>query len=281
MASYALNAQKKLIFAKNAPEKGRYYCIECSCEMRLRKGLSRQRHFYHLQERKNCRQSGKSLRHQHIQASLCAEIPELKMERPFAEIQRIADLAWESRRIVFEIQCSKISEKEVLQRNLDYQKIGYHCIWIFDEHRFNRKRLSAAEKGLERFAHYYAKIPPGFTKARIYDQFEIFTKGFRKFRSKALFLDFSVAPQELNKAPSNNPRFKTLAKQRKQWKFLFKGDLLERLYFTNKNAAFHEFIQKSLQREKKFQAIARIRRLKRALLTPLIFFKRLYEEFFT
>lgn len=280
MVLYALTTDKSLVFAKNATTKEPYYCIECASQMRLRRCISRQEHFYHVRERKNCRHRGKGLRHQHIQAYLLRENPKLQLEKAFPSIKRIADLAWQEKLIVFEIQCSPISLDELSKRNLDYKSLGYDCVWILDEARFNQNRLQAAEKGLESHSHYYAKIEDNFGKVHIYDQFEIFFKGFRRARSRPLFVDLSK-PFENKRSPHIQQKAASmLANKRKLWKLSFRGDLMEKLSSQKKNSPLADFVKQQLLREKRLKRSSLIRKIKERLHGFFYFFKRLSEEFF-
>ncbi|MBA3285957.1 MAG: hypothetical protein H0U27_12990, partial [Nitrosopumilus sp.] len=127
MQLYAFDIESKLISAKNALRQIDYFCPECKGYLRLRGGLHRQDHFYHSDFTPTCRQSVKSAEHLHTQLYILSQLPEKKcfMERRFPEINRIADICWESKKIIFEIQCSPISVEEIQERNRDYQSAGF------------------------------------------------------------------------------------------------------------------------------------------------------------
>jgi len=81
-----------------------------------------------------------------------------KREVRFGSINRTADILIESKRLIFEIQCSAISRKEVMMRNADYEQRGYRTIWILHTKQFGRKNASPAEKYLEDREHYYSNF---------------------------------------------------------------------------------------------------------------------------
>lgn len=181
MQLYALNDQKQLVSARAAIKKKDYYCFECFSVVRLRGGIHRQNHFYHLDSNRSCELSGKSMEHIQTQCFIQSLLPsgESILECKFNEISRIADLAWVKQRIVFEIQCSPISAEEVVKRNLDYGKVGYRVVWILHDLQFNRWRMSAAEMALAKVNHYFTNIDEE-GNGMIYDQYDWIDGGLRK-----------------------------------------------------------------------------------------------------
>jgi competence protein CoiA len=156
MQLYALE-ESHPIFAKDAEKGKSYTCPECTSFVRVRGGPSRQTHFYHLKAPPHCRQHQKSLEHLHMQLRLLEALKGdgAQMEAPFPKIGRIADVAWASKKIVFEVQCSPISLEEVRGRIADYQRQGYSVIWILHDKQFNKPSLSAAEHHLRKTPCYY------------------------------------------------------------------------------------------------------------------------------
>ncbi len=145
------------------------------------------------------------------------------MERPFPAIGRIADLCWEPKQIVFEIQCSPISQEEAEHRNRDYRSQGYEVVWILHDKRFNRKRLSAAEWHLRTSTCYFTNLSPQ-GEGIIYDQFDICHQAVRSIKGPRLpvYLD---QPQILN-----HGQYPSVFKEKfAHWKLNFTGDLLDRL----------------------------------------------------
>lgn len=147
----------------------------------MRSGQQRHVHFYHLAHSSSCRLSGKSLIHLQIQLFLQKLIPkeEVQIEYRFSEIGRIADVAWLSKKIVFEVQCSPITAVEVQERVRDYESIGFQVVWILHEKRFNQWRMTAAEQYLQNKIFYYTNMDAQ-GRGVIYDQFNVIEKGIRK-----------------------------------------------------------------------------------------------------
>jgi len=147
----------KTLFAHEAEKETDYICPECFARVRLRRGVFRQPHFFHLSTPQPCRQKGKSLLHITVQADIARLLPkeEALIELRFPSIGRIADVVWPKKRLIFEVQCSPISEKEVRERNRDYQSEGYDVVWLLSSQVFNKKYLSAAEAFLISSPHYY------------------------------------------------------------------------------------------------------------------------------
>lgn len=55
------------------------------------------------------------------------------LEKYFPAKKRRADVVWEDEKMVFEIQYSPISVRELLERNIDYYEMGYSVCWILHE----------------------------------------------------------------------------------------------------------------------------------------------------
>ncbi len=135
-----------------------YKCLECGETVRVRGGKQRIRHFYHRRRSRRCRESGKSLTHLRIQQRLLELIPTSQLEHPFSSINRIADVYWPKKNIIYEVQCSPITAEEVAARNADYNRLGLTVVWILHDRRFNRRHLTAAEHFLHDKPHYFTNI---------------------------------------------------------------------------------------------------------------------------
>jgi hypothetical protein len=135
-----------------------YTCPDCAGDLRLRGGRFRRRHFYHSS--KNCTRQGKSETHLEIQRHLHRLLPEgeATIEREFPQINRIADVYWHTRKIVFEIQCSAISGSEIAERNADYARLGFEVVWILHLARFPLRGKSQAQQQLAPRLHYYTNM---------------------------------------------------------------------------------------------------------------------------
>lgn len=192
MQLYALDPHGNSILATDASRHTDYQCLECGSPVRLRKGDVRHPHFYHTSEERECRQNGKSLRHLGVQLYLLALFSkeECSLEVRFQEINRIADVVWYPKKLIFEVQCSPITALEVSERNRDYAKLGYQVIWLFHDARFNKKRVTAAEAFVQKDPHYFTNIDR-HGNGVIYDQFEIIQHGIRKFRMSPLAVDLT------------------------------------------------------------------------------------------
>lgn len=196
--------EKSLIFAAEAQKSADYRCPECLNIVRLRGGPYRQAHFYHLRNHPSCRQHSKSLAHLGLQIHVKSLIPEAILERRFEEIGRIADVAWEEKKLIFEIQCSPISLEEVQGRNRDYASIGYSVVWILHAGRYNRHLITPAEFFLRQGICFFAE------KTKIYDQYEVL-RGFRRVhRGPQIGVDITEPKRlTINELGDNNknPRF--------------------------------------------------------------------------
>lgn len=220
MQLIARSENATLVAAGRAARDGAYSCLECGAPVRLRGGPHRQLHFYHVRGRRRCRQSGKSTTHLAVQHCLLSLLPygEGRLEVPFQEIGRVADLYWEREGIVFEVQCSPISAEEVERRTLDYRQLGLQVVWILHAGRYNRRRLSAAEEWLADHPHYFTTIDPE-GKGLFFDQWAQIEEGIRTYRLPPFSIDLS--------RPKRDPRMGEGWPRRGS--LYFSGDLVDRL----------------------------------------------------
>lgn len=226
MQLFALDSDGQWVNARQARKQQNYFCLECSQIIRLREGPHRRAHFYHLDPTPFCRQHQKGIIHLQIQAYFQTLLPQgdCRLEHRFPEINRIADAAWLSQKILFEIQYSAISAEEVLSRNLDYRSCGWTVVWILHDQRFNKTRLSAAEIALRTSPHYFTNIDQ-MGRGLIYDQFDRCEGGLRKERQPPLPIDptaFLMLPSQL----SEEWPLSLLKERAQHWQVSFEGDLL-------------------------------------------------------
>ncbi len=188
MALYALD-EDDLISASDATPGKIYWCADCFGPVKKRQKRSHLAHFYHLKTSPSCRLYSKSEDHLVAQVELQKRFPkgEIQIEKPFAQISRIADACLEKEKIIFEIQCSPMSEKEAEMRFSDYGSLGYDVVFLLDDKRYNRRFLRPEEKYLRQRGAYFLSI----RRSLVYDQFEIFSDGRRVKRGKMFPLDLS------------------------------------------------------------------------------------------
>lgn len=230
MQIYALDKDERAIHAESAQRQCDYLCMECGSVVRLRKGKYKKTHFFHFEPNRTCRLNQKGIIHIHIQNVLIQSLPEgdCALEYRMPAINRIADVVWHSKKIVYEIQFSPITQEEVLQRNADYQMLGWTVVWILHERRFNRFRITAAEACL-RFAPFYYSDMNEEGEGMIYDQFDLADKGLRYKKMAPLPVDLS------------QPHFEPDA-------LYFNGDLTY-LHLLDEN---HPYLQEAEKKEKEF-----------------------------
>jgi competence protein CoiA len=225
MQLYAFDENNQFIHARQALKQKKYYCIECQEIVHLRGGPSRQIHFYHIDPTPLCRQSQKTASHLQLQIYLVHQFSsdDSQLEYRFPTIQRIADVAWFSKKIVFEIQYSPISAEEVAARTHDYTQIGWHIVWILHDHLYNKNRLSAAEAILSTIPHFFTNMNSQ-GQGMIYDQFQICQERTRRVRFAPLPIDIKHLKEE-NLLKDNWPLLAQHARA-KYWKVSFQGDLM-------------------------------------------------------
>jgi len=228
MQFYALEDRSVPVSAAKAIKQKDYQCPECSGILRLRGGVHKQLHFYHLKGNPHCFQHRKSLSHLQAQRKILSILPEgqASMEKAFPSIQRIADVVWEEEKLVFEVQCSPITSSEVQERNRDYAELGYQVIWILHCRRFNQKKMSAAELHLCGSPRYFTDIDEK-GEGKIYDQFEIVRSPVRRYRGIPLTVDLSV-PHPMTSSLKERVRIpESLLSRFETWPVYFLGDLVD------------------------------------------------------
>jgi len=232
MQFYAFNEKKLPIHAKDAQKNFNYTCIECQTRVRVRGGCHRQLHFYHLVAERSCHLHKKGMIHLHLQEYLACLLPknDCRLEYRFAEINRIADVAWLSKKIIFEIQCSPISNQEIYQRNQDYQSLGWQVVWILHDQRYNQKILHPAEYALSHHPHYFSNMNT-LGEGIIYDQFESIEKGRRLFKAGKFPVNvLKIMP--FTPSFSKKANLKQCQKRLKSWPLRCEGDLFDHIETT-------------------------------------------------
>ncbi len=224
MQIYAFNEKRNLICASRACRHQNYFCLECRGIVHLRGGEWRRLHFYHISPHERCALAKKSLIHLQVQYALQKMLSpeEVLLEQRFREINRIADVVWPAKKLIFEVQCSPISAREIEARNNDYQQIGYFVVWIFHDRRFNRYKLTSAEYYLLPHPHYFTNINI-LGNGLVYDQWAFIRNGQRVKRTPR-FPIYLKQLRPLNRGQIS-PQFPF---DRQRWKLSFKGDLFHR-----------------------------------------------------
>jgi len=248
MQLYAFDRNKQLISARQAVRHIDYHCPECSGLLRLRGGPQRQCHFYHLELPLFCRQHQKGDLHLQLQSYFLQELPvgDSRLEHSFPAIRRIADVAWISKKLVFEIQCSPIPSQEVLARNRDYQQLGWKVVWILHDQRYNQVRLSAAEVALRSSPHFFSNMDRS-GRGIIYDQFDLCVHGVRRKRLPPLPIDVKAlqlySPSEVFSYP-----LALLQQRALTWDLSLMGDLMSLFVHTARS----DYLSLAIEIEKQF-----------------------------
>lgn len=240
----ACDAKDKLIFAHQAAKQCDYFCLECKGVLRLRGGFHRQKHFYHLKPSLTCRQNGKSMEHLQVQCAIQQGLgDECALELSFPSIGRIADCAWLKRQIIFEIQCSAITQEEVAARNADYASLGYRVVWLLHDSRYNQRRLSAAESWLRDHPHYFTNIDAQ-GRGHVYDQYDEIERGKRKKLLSAAPIDLTQLYTSLD-----HPLPVALEGRHKAWQIGFKGDWVDLAADESLRALFGDVLDRATQQK--------------------------------
>jgi len=229
MQLYAL--KEKIVVSADDAEPGKNYnCPYSRNPLRLRAGRFKIRHFYHYKTRRKCLRARKNSSHLATQLLLLRLLPknEAEIEVRFPEVGRIADVVWEPKKIIFEIQCSRITLIEAKKREADYAQMGYDVIWILSDSLFNKRRPTPAEIYIRCSGGYFSSS----NRILLYDQFEVFDKGRRLFKTHRCMIKPRFPKLCQNNLPPNAPRY--LRERYSYSKYYFKGDLTDRSMKSDK-----------------------------------------------
>lgn len=243
----ALDKEDNLVFVDQALKQQDYFCLECRAKVRVRRGMHRQAHYYHLQPNHICRMNGKGIIHlmlqRHIQNLLLS--CNTHIEYRFPSIGRIADVACLSKKLIFEIQCAPIDSEEVLARNQAYNSLGYQVIWILHDSRYNQYKISPAEHVLKDFPHYFSNMNNS-GEGMIYDHFSVYHKGTRLHRFPSLPVDLSLPlyfHKDKNIALLQDKLPKPLLQRLSNWPLGFAGDCIDRCLKLMESPDEHSHIE--------------------------------------
>lgn len=202
MQVYAIDDKEATIWIGQAVRGCNYFCPECLEIVRARQGEGRRPHFYHLHPLRECRSEGKGPVHLAIQQRLCQQFPLgiLTMEKRFPAIGRVADLVWEEKQLVVEVQCAAMTKEEMEARTADYQLLGYQVWWILHDQRYNKKRVSALEAALAQRPYWFTNIDAE-GRGMFYRQESLIYRGIRVSWGRRQ----QVFPQQLGYIPQLIP----------------------------------------------------------------------------
>lgn len=243
MQLYAFEKNDLYINAARAIPGRNYICPECAGILRVRGGLRIQRHFYHYSPGQFCYQSGKGEVHLRVQHRLLNALPvgEAKMEVRFPEIGRIADVAWEKERIIFEVQCAQMSPEEAWARTYDYAALGWQVVWILHDGRYLQNVQSALESGLLTIPHYYTNIDR-WGRGMVYDRLNVWEEGRLIAASEPREVVLERKVIERGSAPSY------LKHRAEHWKTRLAADYFELWLDDKVNALWNELNEYSSRR---------------------------------
>lgn len=85
----------------------------------------------------------------------------VEIEHVLEEIGQIADV-FVSERLALEVQCSRLSEKRLIERSQAYQRAGIHVLWLLGEKLWLGKKISPLQEQFLQFSKnmgfYYLEL---------------------------------------------------------------------------------------------------------------------------
>jgi competence protein CoiA len=183
-------------------------------------------HFFHLGSKESCRQAGKSEVHLALQNYICRSLglDQTSQEVRFEAIGRIADVCWQEKMCIFEVQCSPISEEEVRSRTLAYESLGYSVIWILHDKTFKKRRVASCELYLQSRTHYFTDMTS--FEGTIYDECHLIWENRRFLASVRRPVKLSSL-QEVSRGGKATPS--VIERRLQTWRYRSEGDLLSSL----------------------------------------------------
>lgn len=242
MSRYALSCGI-FVDAVAADPLGSFSCSECGGPLHLRRARGRIAHFVHMRATPACRLYSRAARHLEMQLSLKNWIPALEVECPFPDICRIADLYWRQEKIVFEIQCSRLTEPQVTSRIADYGKLGIRVVWLLDDRLFFKRAYKEGEQEMRR-AGYYVSLP-----LRVYDAWECPVDRWRRWKGSR----FSVELNRPREAPIWEKKDPIPELLRNRSGAVFWGDLRDRAEGWLKTEAGRKQLERWQRQERMFR----------------------------
>ena len=132
---FCLDQFGERVFIDDAEQGDTYFCPECGEKMVQRRGEIRAHHFAHYPNTQctDVWRYDESDWHTKYQNLFPKENQEIVKE--FNGKKHRADILFEDRKTVIEIQGDRLREDEFEQRNKFFNALGYKVIWLFDESR--------------------------------------------------------------------------------------------------------------------------------------------------
>lgn len=157
---------QKIIASPDLERKGSYYCQMCSTALLLKKGRVKIPHFAHVPRGLKCDYVGESLVHLQMKKGiynyLKREIPNaalIELEKPLG-FARPDVFIQNKYKIAIEVQASKLTVEQILQRTLNYSQNNIFVLWV----------LPFAEERLYSFKPFFGEHRASIVKMKEYEK---------------------------------------------------------------------------------------------------------------
>ncbi|MCS4487473.1 competence protein CoiA [Streptococcus sciuri] len=162
----AYDSENQLVTVlEKIPKKQAFSCPACKQPVRLKVGKVMRPHFAHI-SLKACHfySENESAEHLNLKAELYKSLSkkvEVAVEHVLDEIGQIADV-WVGNRLALEVQCSRLSEKRLIERSQAYHQSGIHVVWLLGKKLWLGKRISSLQQQFLQFSRnmgfYYFEL---------------------------------------------------------------------------------------------------------------------------
>ncbi|NNM43927.1 MAG: hypothetical protein HKM07_06255 [Chlamydiae bacterium] len=165
------------------------------------------------------------------------------LDRPFPEIQQTADIAWESKKIIFQILCKSRNVPKIQEMTSEFKRIGWGLVWILPDSILSKKVASPEEILLRKGPSYFID-----QEGQIYDQFTLFHKGRRALTSPFFPVTLS-SPVSLSLSFPREELSQILQNRLGSSLVYFRGDIVDRAlnhpsFLTKMHLCEEEFLDK-------------------------------------
>ena len=130
--------------------------------------------------------------HLSVQQAIRKKIQSTDVHLEYRLKGHVADIFWESKKIVFEVQCSPISLKEAIRRTTDYEKLNMTIIWVLHDKTYNKINMSPSEEFLVKKKNVFYSNISQHGEGIIFDQEEAFLDARRLIKSPPLEISLSL-----------------------------------------------------------------------------------------
>ncbi|MDY4022276.1 competence protein CoiA family protein [Staphylococcus borealis] len=140
----AINQQGEQVYAHRAKQQDSYFCPHCRSQLLLKRGIKKMPHFAHKVDSVSYCAKQESEQHYFVKSFIAKKLSQqhyhVQIEPYCPTIQQFPDILV-NLKFVIEIQFSRISIEEILERTKGFKQLNMEVIWLIKDCRYHRGRL--------------------------------------------------------------------------------------------------------------------------------------------